>query len=217
MNVLAINGSPRKSWNTATLLQKALDGAKAAGAETELIHVYDLPNFKGCTSCFACKRKGGKHGVCAMKDGLTPVLEKMQHTDALILGSPVYFFQITSGLHALLERFMFSNMLYNKENNLLYPKKIPAAFMYTMGVSDAMLQRMGMEKPELNQMNEKFLKRLFGGMETLYSMDAYQFEDYSKYEADSMDLTQKTRHKEEVFPQDCQKAFELGKLLAEKA
>ncbi|XWX63056.1 flavodoxin family protein [Desulfitobacterium sp. AusDCA] len=48
MKVIAINGSPRKNKNTATLLNKALEGA-----ETELIHLYDL-NYKGCVSCFAC-------------------------------------------------------------------------------------------------------------------------------------------------------------------
>ncbi|MCK9558405.1 MAG: NAD(P)H-dependent oxidoreductase, partial [Candidatus Cloacimonetes bacterium] len=42
MNIIAFNGSPRKSWNTATLLNKALEGATSAGAETELIHLYDL-------------------------------------------------------------------------------------------------------------------------------------------------------------------------------
>ena len=59
MKILAINGSPRKNSNTATLLKKALEGAAAQGAETELIHLYDL-NFKGCISCFACKLKDGK-------------------------------------------------------------------------------------------------------------------------------------------------------------
>ena len=54
MNILAINGSPRKSGNTATLLNKALEGAASQGAKTELFHLYDL-NFKGCISCFACK------------------------------------------------------------------------------------------------------------------------------------------------------------------
>lgn len=56
VKVLAINGSPRKNWNTDTLLQKALAGAKSVGAQTDAVHLYDL-NFKGCTSCFACKRK----------------------------------------------------------------------------------------------------------------------------------------------------------------
>jgi len=59
MKVMAINGSPRKNWNTATLLEKALEGAASEGAETEIVHLYDL-EFKGCTSCFACKLKGGK-------------------------------------------------------------------------------------------------------------------------------------------------------------
>ena len=73
MKVIAINGSPRKNWNTATMLEKALEGTASEGAETELIHLYDL-NFKGCTSCFACKLKDGKsYGKCAMKDELTHV------------------------------------------------------------------------------------------------------------------------------------------------
>jgi len=85
MNVLAINGSPRKQWNTATLLNKALEGASSQGAETELIHLYDL-NFKGCTSCFACKLKNGEsYGQCGYKDDLSPVLNRIENIDALIL------------------------------------------------------------------------------------------------------------------------------------
>ena len=90
VTVIAINGSPRKSWNTATLLEHALKGALSAGVKTELLHLYDL-NYKGCTSCFSCKLKGGKsYGKCAMKDDLTPVLERIAGADAFILGSPVY-------------------------------------------------------------------------------------------------------------------------------
>ena len=65
MKVMAINGSPRKEWNTATLLGKALEGAESKGAESELIHLYDY-TFKGCISCFACKTGDGKsYGKCA--------------------------------------------------------------------------------------------------------------------------------------------------------
>ena len=56
--IYAVNGSPRKSGNTAVLLQKALDGAAAQGAETRLIHLTDLA-YSGCKSCFGCKLKGG--------------------------------------------------------------------------------------------------------------------------------------------------------------
>ena len=57
MKLLAINGSPRKTWNTATLLQKAVEGAASQDAEAEMVHLYDL-NFSGCVSCFACKTIG---------------------------------------------------------------------------------------------------------------------------------------------------------------
>ena len=57
--VIAINGSPRKTWNTAMLLGHALEGAASKGAKTELVHLYDL-DYKGCTSCFSCKLVGGK-------------------------------------------------------------------------------------------------------------------------------------------------------------
>jgi len=61
MKALFINGSPRKNGNTAKLLKWAMEGAAEAGAETELINLYDRSlNFKGCMSCFACKLKGGK-------------------------------------------------------------------------------------------------------------------------------------------------------------
>lgn len=50
MKLLALNGSPRKTWNTAALLNRALEGAASQGAETELIHLYDL-SYKGCVSC----------------------------------------------------------------------------------------------------------------------------------------------------------------------
>ena len=78
VKIIAFNGSPRKKWNTATLLEKALEGAASQGAETELIHLYDL-NYKGCASCFACKTKGGEsYGKCAIKDDLAPILKRIE-------------------------------------------------------------------------------------------------------------------------------------------
>ena len=76
MKVIAVNGSPRKNWNTHILLEKYLDGAKEIGAETELINLYDM-NFKGCTSCFACKRKGITIDKCAMKGEMRSFLERL--------------------------------------------------------------------------------------------------------------------------------------------
>ncbi len=54
-----INGSPRRNGNTAKLLNRAMEGAKDAGAEVEMVNLYDRDLvYKGCMSCFACKVKG---------------------------------------------------------------------------------------------------------------------------------------------------------------
>ena len=92
MKVMAFNGSPRKkNWNTVTMLEHALEGARSAGAGTELVHLYDM-DFSGCISCFSCKSLDRKEdGVCAVKDDLTPVLERIKEADALIIGTPVYY------------------------------------------------------------------------------------------------------------------------------
>src|ERR1035441_9375296 len=90
MEIIAFNGSPRKTWNTATLLEKALEGAASQGATTKLVHLYDL-NFKGCRSDFSCKFIGGSnYGKCAVKDDLEPLLREIEKADAIVLGSPIY-------------------------------------------------------------------------------------------------------------------------------
>lgn len=79
-----INGSPRKNGNTAKLLNRAIEGAKDAGAEVELVNLYDRDLvYKGCMSCFACKVKGGRKGVCSFKDGLQPVVNKPKHSASI--------------------------------------------------------------------------------------------------------------------------------------
>ena len=208
MKVIAINGSPRKKWNTATLLEKALEGAVSEGAETELIHLYDL-NFKGCTSCFACKLKNGKsYGKCAMEDELTPVLAKLKDVDAVFLGSPIYLGNSTGEMRSFMERYVFPYLVYSSEIPSLYPKNIPVGFIYTMGIKEEYFDLFGLNKTI--ELNENFSARIFGYSESMYSTDTYQFDDYSKYVADRFDPVEKAKWRKEVFPQDCQKAFEMG-------
>ncbi|KKG10678.1 flavodoxin family protein [Methanosarcina sp. 2.H.A.1B.4] len=158
MKVIAINGSPRKKWNTATLLENALEGAASEGAETELIHLYDL-NFKGCTSCFACKLKDGKsYGKCAMQDDLTPVLERLKDADAVILGSPIYLGNSTGEMRSFMERYVFPYLTYSNSVPSLYPKNIPVGFIYTMGVKEEYMDMFGLRKTI--ELNEYIAKRL---------------------------------------------------------
>lgn len=101
MKIIAFNGSPRRNGNTAKLLKEALRGAAASGADTEYVDLYSL-NYKGCISCFYCKRKDKDHGTCIVKDDLSPFLTKAKEADALLFGSPIYFMSLTSGMHAFL-------------------------------------------------------------------------------------------------------------------
>ncbi len=208
MKVLAINGSPRKKWNTATLLNNALEGAASQGAETELINLYDL-NYKGCISCFSCKLKDGKsYGRCAVKDDLTPVLEKIPLVDALILGTPIYLLDVTSGMRAFLERLLFSNLVYDENHSTLFPRKIHTGMIYTMGMPESRLQEAGlMQRFNVYEMS---MKHLFGESESLIVTDTYQFDDYSKYVSSLFDAEEKARRREEEFPKDCQKAYDMG-------
>ncbi len=208
MKVIAINGSPRKTWNTATLLNKALEGAASKGAETELIHLYDL-NYKGCISCFACKTKGGKsYGKCPVQDDLAAIFKKVEEADALILGSPIYLGRVTGEMAAFLDRFVFQYLMYSNPPQSLFPKKINTGFIYTMNVTEEQLKELGMDKPIA--FNEYALQITFGVSESLLSFDTYQFEDYSKVAASLFDSEKKAQRRKEVFPVDCRKAFDLG-------
>ena len=205
MNVLAINGSPRKKWNTAMMLEKALEGAASKGAKTDIVHLYDL-KFTGCKSCFACKTKNGKsYGKCAVKDDLTAVLKKAADADAIIIGSPIYFCSITGETKSFLERFLFPYFEYSKS---IAPKKINTAFIYTMNDSEELMKLMGNDK---HLGIYQFLTQMvFGSCESLSSFETLQFEDYSKIVFNYVDPAVRIKRREEVFPQDLQNAFNLG-------
>ncbi|WML37642.1 flavodoxin family protein [Clostridium sp. OS1-26] len=208
MKVLAINGSPRKDKNTAILLNKALEGSASQGAETEIIHLYDQ-NYKGCVSCFACKLKNGKsYGKCALKDDLTPILEKAANADAIILGSPIYFASVTGAMRSFLERFMFQYLVYDADYSSLFGKKISTGFIYTMNVTNERMKDLGYEQDFKS--SEMVMKRLFGSSESLIVNDTYQFDDYSKYVVTAFDEKEKAKVRKEQFPKDCQKAFDMG-------
>ena len=208
MKLMAINGSPRKIWNTATLLKKALTGAASQGAETELVHLYDL-NFKGCISCFACKIRGGKsYGRCAVKDDLRPILEKIAAADGLILGSPIYFGIVTGEMRSFMERLLFPYFTYTDPPQSLAPKQMPTGFIYTMNITEELMKEWGYQ--QLFDNNQRLLQMAFGASESLCSFDTYQFKDYAKVVADRFDPEQKARRRREVFPQDCDTALAMG-------
>ncbi len=213
MSIYAINGSPRKNKNTATLLEHALAGAKESHPEktTELIHLYDL-NYSGCKSCFACKRIGAKsYGSCAIKDDLHPILEKLAQADAIIFGSPIYFGCITGALQSFYERLLFQYLVYDKNLSTIAPTKMPTACFYTMNMDEASMPRINYPDAFIGM--ERVIGKIFTPPHRLIANNTYQFDDYSKFESSLFDEEVKRAHRETQFPLDCQAAFDLGKKL----
>lgn len=213
MKIIAFNGSPRKEWNTAILLKKALEGAKTVGAQAELVNLYDL-NYKGCYSCFACKEKNGaNYGKCPIKDDLLPIFKKIENADAIILGSPIYFGRISGATQSFLERLLFQYFTYTNPHGTLFPKKITTGLIYTMGATENLARERGYNHDFANLAD--YFGVIFGNNEILLSYDTYQFKDYSKVVAPRIDVARKLKIKNEAFPVDCQKAFDMGIRLVE--
>jgi multimeric flavodoxin WrbA len=211
MKVLAINGSPRKNWNTYTLLEEALEGAKSKAAEIELINLYDI-TYRGCISCFACKRKGVTLDQCATKDDLHPILKKVRESDAFILGSPIYFNCVTGEMRSFMERLFFPYISYDRKPSS-FGKTINTAFIYTMNVPESYLDTHGYT--QMFKSNARTLENIFGHSETLVVTETYQFDDYSKFDISMFDAEQRKTRKATIFREDCKKAYELGERIAE--
>ena len=205
--IIAINGSPRKNWNTDTLLRDVLSGAAAAGAETEMVYLYEL-NFCGCKSCMACKlKKEPRPDRCVLRDDLAPVLARVHEADAVVLGSPIYFSEVTGEMRSFFERFLFQYLNYDDYDKPLSPAK-KTAWIFTMNVPEDRFGDFGY--PELFQRYANWMKLYFGHCETLLSTDTMQVKDYTRYHLGCWDGDAKRRRHETIFPEDRRKAYELG-------
>lgn len=114
MNIVAVNGSHRKGKNTATLLREVLAEAKKHGASTELLELSDY-SLKYCLSCNKCLRKN----QCVITDDdMGTVAEKLLAADGIVLGSPVYWGNVSALMKNFMDRtrylHMYSNMLAGK-------------------------------------------------------------------------------------------------------
>lgn len=218
--IMIINGSPRKNFNTAKLLKEAARGAADSGAEVEVVNLYDL-NYKGCISCLMCKRKNNTtNGLCFYKDELRPVLEKCINADAVIIGSPVYHSYPSGMFRSFLERLMFPAHTYMVDKvhgglKRVLNHTLPIGVIMTMNAPESYFNSSNYHI--ILDENEDSLRHVFGYCETLYAFDTYQFTDYSKYDCDLFDAVHKAKMRDEQFPLDMQKAYEMGKHLATKS
>ena len=128
MNILAINGSPRGKGNTSVLLQKILEGAKEAGAETRLICLDEI-DLKGCMGCLSCKQNPG---FCKREDGLSPVLQDMKSCDGVVVGCPIYMLHVSGQMKIFVDR-LYS--FYTPREGGGYNSALPAGKKFALVTS----------------------------------------------------------------------------------
>lgn len=219
MKALFINGSPRKNFNTAQLLEEAMRGAKEAGAEVERINLFDY-QYTDCKECFACKIKGSRtNGVCALRDSLRPVLEKMNEADVIVVGSPVYYGFASGQVRSLLNRALFPLDTYHLDENgirLTVPhKKVFTGLIFTMNFPKEMFKQVHYDT-QLGFTGVE-MERMYGYNEVQYSFATYQFSDYDRYDVNLFSGEERKKHRAEQFPKDKAAAYDLGKRLTEMA
>ncbi len=209
-NVIVLNASPRKNGNTAQLLLEAQKGAESAGAATELIHLFDL-KFTGCRSCLACKRKGAQLNKCYWPDDLSPLIDKILHAHAVIIGTPVYMGGPTAHFHALYERLGFCVLSYATRQSTL-DRSVNVGLIYTMNAPRDYYEHA--MRPAFEPIEVGYKNLLRGTVKTYAACDTLQVPDYSKYDMDMFDPVHKKQVHDTQFPQDLKQVFELAKQLA---
>lgn len=134
-------GSPNINGNTAKLINAILDGAAENGAEKVIYNLGSL-NIKGCDACCKCQESG----CCLIDDDMQEIYQQIQTADMVVLGSPVYMWQMTAQTKLLIDRMTaflkpnLSSRLDNKKLILVFSQGSPDRdafkpyFEYTAGL-----------------------------------------------------------------------------------
>lgn len=215
MEIIAINGSARKNGNTATMLRNYLEGVSSVSEKinTRIINLYDL-QYTGCIGCLGCKAKNSNnYGRCIVKDGIYDLLREVTLADAVAIGSPIYFGEITGQLRSFLERLTFPLYTYRIDQKILTPKRFPVTMIYTMNVTKELIGQL--DYLENWKRLEDLIGRIFSPPRTLYAYNTYQVNNYNNFELEIFSESAKAEYRRTQFPLDCCAAYENGKETAE--
>ena len=129
MKIVGIEGSPRKNGNTEKLVRTVLAGAEDVGSRTDFLKLADR-TINYCQGCGSCRATGD----CVIKDDMDKVVDVIQDSDVIVLGSPIYAWQVSGTTKVFMDR-LCRILTPNYESRLNSSKKI--AFAYTQGNPNA--------------------------------------------------------------------------------
>jgi multimeric flavodoxin WrbA len=184
--VLGIYGSPRKRGNTDQILDKVLEGARSAGAETRVIYARDL-KMSGCIECGGCD----KTGKCVVEDDMQSVYPHLEEATLIFLASPIFFYGLTAQVKALVDRAqaMWAKRMLNKTAKQRKTYDAGKGYLIAVGASRG--------------------KNLFEGvrLEAMYFFDALDM----SYEEGLLLRGIEARSDLKKKPEILEEAFELGR------
>ena len=213
--ILIIDGGPRRAMNTAALCDAFAEGAREAAKDVEVdrIRLYDLPAYRGCVSCLACKLKGRETGLCALRDGLSDTLRAVNEANGLVIASPIYFSEWTAMTRAFLERLVFPWLHYT-DFSVTAPGKMPLAWIYSMNAPESMMPDIRAHLAIL----ENAVSRAVGDPSPAF-VEAYttvQVKDYSRYAMDGLMPDAHIAWRSAHWEKDLAKARAAGSAMALK-
>lgn len=146
------------------------------------------------------------------------MLEKVHEADMVIVGTPVYYNYPTGQTRSFLERWLFPVGTYLWEDGkqvCIRDKVIPTGLIYTMNCPEDMMNNWNY--PAILSDTANTMGQIMGYNELLYICNTYQFNDYSRYEMNLFDESEKREYRDTHFEEDLEKAKQLGERIAKKA
>ena len=196
MKTVVINAGPKRRDVTAQLAQSALKGAESAGAEVEYVDLYKL-NLSGCRACMICKRDEDVC-KCFWKDELSPLIEMIFDSDALLIAVPIFFSNPSSHYIAFLERLIFSLVSFKTGNK--FKGKVNVGLFYTVEYPLDYFEKS--VRPNLKQSED--LLEMLNGTVVIDSFSTITKTERSSKSEDEINL------KEEQLSRDLASIFEIG-------
>lgn len=149
--VVAFIGSPRKNGNTAALVAEVVRGAEVVGAQAKVYYLNDM-HIKPCQSCFYCRSEDS----CIIEDDMKAIYPEIQKADAVVIGSPVYMYQVAAQTKMLFDRLFplmdakFNPRFGKKKTVMVYSQGNPDvdAFKKAFDTNAEILKVMGLQIEE---------------------------------------------------------------------
>lgn len=211
-NVLIFNASPRAYGNTYKLLEQVKKGVESKGKTSELVQLSQL-KFDGCIACLECKLKGkeSKPG-CVVQDDFTQYIDRIKDVDAFILGSPVYWSNLSSLYYKAYEKIMYSFHNYDNDKPYKMTRPIKTGLIFSGGAPKDYFDN---GYKAMCKQQSDILKFIFKGHSEYMTMPSQLLlPDTSRLHIPSERIEEKKTFNAEHLEELKQNAFEMGVRLA---